>query len=143
MDNKFINLPTTYTQICAFKAPLEVLNKILSELKNNGFEVMEIKAEDNSCEIVIPSDSKVIGYSYEPNLFGEGIGNLDFITTQSQDLHHVKMQEFISSHTPETIFATEQYVGDYGLAVEITVSKSGETVKRYNSDEIFDNSSNI
>lgn len=138
MTSLAIKAPTSITQICAFRASVEILDSILEKLKSLGFKTQEITSgvEENTIDVPVSEDT--IGYTYEPNLYNYGVGALDFITRAPQGNHPVKLAEIVSSISPENIRSTEQYIGDYGLTVETSVCKHGEVVYRHNSDEVFD-----
>lgn len=138
MSSIFIFTPTNLTQICAFKAPADVFSNILAELQSLGFKTQVINSGVNQNSIQVPENEDTIGYTYDSDLYGEGVGALDFITRIPQGHHPVKLAEIISSMTTETIRSTEQYIGDHGLAVEISVCRNGVVEYRNNSDEVFD-----
>lgn len=71
-------------------------------------------------------------------MYCDGVVALDFITRIPQGNHPVKLAELISSMTTDTIRSTEQYIGDHGLAVEISVCRNGVVEYRNNSDDVFD-----
>lgn len=130
------------TQICAFQATEDEKDNILKALTKQGYHLFHINTDVLNDQIDLPLGENSIRYQYEPNLYGDGLGALDFVGGIDQGARPVKLAELISEHSSQRIHSTEQYVGDHGIAVEVTICLKGNVLHRYNSDETFDNSKN-
>lgn len=135
-------IPLNFVQICAFQATEGQRDDILNALKEHGYEIVKLESGVVDDVIELPIGAKAIRYNYESDLYGEGLGALDFSGSFDQGFGPIKLAELVSINTNQRIHATEQYVGDHGVAVEVTICLKGDVLHRYNSDETFDHTNN-